>query len=75
MNTDNLRKQIQFQESIPESERTAKQIEWLVSAKKKIFWHQVQFETAERILGRIPINQDEARITVSKYNAFQCAKI
>lgn len=74
-NPDSLRAQISFQEAIPESERTKKQIEWLSEKKKQIFWHQVQFETAQRILGRTPINQDEAQITVSKYNEFQCAKI
>ena len=52
---------------------TEKQKEWLSIAEKEMFWFNVQFENAEKILGRKPINQDEAMETVRNYNKSQNA--
>lgn len=69
-NIDILRKQIEFIK-LAGDEITPKQKKWLEDAEKKIFWDQVQFDTAERILGKKPKNQNEASEVVRKYNQSQ----
>lgn len=72
---DILRKQIAFHKAGIETgaKMSAAQNEWLEKAEKKIFWHQVQFDAAERILGKTPKNQDEAAQIVRNYNQNQIA--
>ena len=72
-NIDILRKQIAFHKAGVEAgaKMSAVQNEWLEKAEKEIFWHQVQFDTAERILGKTPKNQDEAAEIVRDYNQSQ----
>lgn len=71
-NIDELRKQIEWIK-LAGDEMTEKQKEWLEKAEKRIFWDQVQFDTAERVLGRKPANQDEASRVVMNYNQSQLA--
>lgn len=72
---DILRSQIAFQEVgiAAGIYPTKEQVDWLEKAKKEIFWHQVIFDNAVKILGRPPISQVEAQKTVSNYNHSQNA--
>jgi len=74
-NADIIRGQINFIKAGQSADFpiTEKQKEWMVNAEEAMFWFEVQFQNAKTILGRDPVNQNEAQKTVSDYNRSQNA--